>query len=201
MVRGMDGRASWNSSARCDVKEGADTTPGPMRIRHLVATAAILGALALPAPALADCQPAGELTQELAQAPIAFVGTVMEIGPAARAGNARFHVEDVWVGHLRETVTVYGLSSEQVSEDDRTWEVGARYLVEPIVDGNVLRDTICSATAEWRPELAALRPSGVPSSATGIGVPLLPILGVTAFVLVLLAAFVGYDRHVRGPRP
>jgi hypothetical protein len=172
-----------------------------MQIRHLVATAAIVTCLALPAPALADCQPAGPLAQELAQAPIAFVGTVMETGPAARAGNARIQVEDVWVGNLRETVTVYGLSGEQVGEDDRTWQIGARYLVLPIVDGNVLRDSICSATTEWRPELAALRPTGVSSPATEIAVPLLPTLGVAAFVVVLLAAFIGYDQFGRRPQP
>jgi hypothetical protein len=115
--------------------------------------------------------------------------------------NARFQVEDVWVGHLRETVTVYGLSSEQVSEDDRAWQVGARYLVLPIVDGDVLRDSICSATTEWSPELVALRPVGAPSSDTGVAVPLLPILAVAAFVVVLLAAFVGYDRYIRRPGP
>ena len=172
-----------------------------MRIRHLVATAAILGALAVPASALADCQPAGPLAEELAEAPIAFVGTVMRIGPAARAGNATFHVEDVWVGHLRETVTVYGLSSEQVSEDDRAWQVGARYLVVPIIDGNVLRDSICSATTEWRQELAALRPPSVPTAATEVAVPRLPILAVAALLVVAVGAFVGYDRFGRRPSP
>jgi hypothetical protein len=79
--------------------------------------------------------------------------------------------------------------------------IGVRYLVVPIVDGNVLRDSICSATTEWRPELAALRPNGVPTTAPEMAVPLLPILAVAAFVVVLLSAFLGRDRFVRGPRP
>lgn len=165
-----------------------------MKTRHLVATAAILAWLALPAPALADCQPAGPLAQEVSEAPVVFVGRVMEIGPAARAGNARFQVDDVWVGQLRETVTVYGLSGEQFGEDDRTWQVGARYLVVPIVDGNVLRDSICSATTEWQPELAAIRPVSRPGAA-GLSeiVPLLVPVAVAALALATLGAFIGYD--------
>jgi hypothetical protein len=172
-----------------------------MRIRHLVATGAILGAMALPAPALADCQPAGELRLELARAPVAFVGTV--VNADARGGPpAEFRVEEVWKGQLPASVQVRGLADDaSFAEDDRTWELGARYLVLPIVEGNVLRDSICSATTTWQPGLAELHPVGAPSSDTGIAVPVLPILGVTAFVVVLLAAFVGYDRHVRGPRP
>jgi hypothetical protein len=172
-----------------------------MRIRHLVATGAILGAMALPAPALADCQPAGELRLELARAPVAFVGTV--VNADARGGPpAEFRVEEVWKGQLPASVQVRGLADDaSFAEDDRTWELGARYLIVPIAEGNVLRDSICSATTEWRPELAALRPASVPTAATEVAVPLLPILAVAAFVVVLLAAFVGYDRVVRRPAP
>jgi hypothetical protein len=172
-----------------------------MQIRHLVATAAVVAWLALPRPALADCQPAGPLAQELARAPIVFVGTAVDTGVDG-APPATFLVEEVWVGQLpAESVRVRGLSvDETFGEDDRGWRRGARYLVVPIVDGNVLRDSICSATTEWRPELAAFRPSGLPSSDTGIAVPLLPILAVAAFVVALLAAFLGYDRYGR-PRP
>ena len=173
-----------------------------MHIRHLSATAAILACLALPAPALGDCQPAGPLAQELAEAPVVFVGTVVDTGVDG-APPAAFLVEEVWVGRLpAESVRVRGLMvDETFGEDDRGWRRGVRYLVVPIVDGNVLRDSICSATTEWQPELAAFRPSGVPSSsATGIAVPLAPILAVAAFVAVILAAFVGYDRYGRRPR-
>jgi hypothetical protein len=165
-----------------------------MKIRHLIATAAIVAWLALPAPALADCQPGGPLAQEVSEAQVVFVGRVMEIGPAARAGNARFQVEDVWVGQLRETVTVYGLSGEQFGEDDRTWQLGARYLVVPIVDGNILRDSICSATTEWQPQLAALRPTSRPEGTDlSQGIPLLVPIAIVAITLAALGAFIGYD--------
>ncbi|HEX9634463.1 MAG TPA: hypothetical protein VGB34_03140 [Candidatus Limnocylindria bacterium] len=176
-----------------------------MQIRRLVTTAAIVAGLAMPAPAVADCQPAGPLAQEIARAPIAFVGTVVDTGVDG-APPAAFLVEEVWVGQLpAESVRVRGLAvDETFGEDDRRWRRGARYLVAPIVDGNVLRDSICSATTEWRPELAALRPIRVPSAARGIAVPLLPILAVAAFVVVLLTAFVGCDRvapRVEGKGP
>jgi hypothetical protein len=93
-----------------------------MQIRHLVAASAALAWLALPAPALADCQPAGPLAQEVAQAPIVFVGTVVDTG-AGGGPPAAFLVEDVWVGHLPESIRVRGLSGDEtIGEDDRTWQ-------------------------------------------------------------------------------
>ena len=106
-------------------------------------------------PVAADCQLAGPIEEELARAPIAFVGTATDV----IGSMARFEVHEVWSGAVANGVEVHGLTSGvEFSEDDRRWEAGTRYLVIPIIEGQVLRDSICTATTEWRAELAALRP-------------------------------------------
>jgi hypothetical protein len=172
-----------------------------MHIRHLVATAVFAAWLAVPSTTLADCQPAGPLAQEVGRAPIVFVGTAVETGVGG-APPAAFRVEEVWVGQLPESVRVRGLADDPAfGEDDRRWREGVRYLVVPIVDGNVLRDGICSATTEWRPDLAALRPATAPApESSGGAVPLLPIVVVVAIAGLAVAAFLGFDRVARPPR-
>ena len=115
-------------------------------------------------PVAADCQPAGPVQEALPTAPIAFVGTAASVeGPVAT-----FAVREVWAGEVPDTVKVRGLADDVgvdagfgagFSEDDRQWAEGETYLVVPIVDGAVLRDSICSATTEWSAELEALRPA------------------------------------------
>jgi hypothetical protein len=110
-------------------------------------------------PASADCNLPGPLEEELREAPVAFVGVVSRsVGSAAT-----FAVTEVWAGEVGEAVEVRGLVDNPagpaaLGEDDRTWVDGGTYLVLPFVDGGVLRDNICTATTEWRDELAALRP-------------------------------------------
>jgi len=126
-------------------------------IRRLAATAflAIAAVASGVAPAAADCQMAGPIDDELAAAEVAFVGTVTDVIQSM----ARFEVHEVWAGPVGDAVEVHGLTSGvEFSEDDRHWEAGATYLVIPYVEGAVLRDSICSATTEWREELGALRP-------------------------------------------
>lgn len=107
-------------------------------------------------PVRADCQPTGTIEESLAAAPIAFVGTASEVIGAM----ARFEVHEVWAGAVANGVEVHGLTSGvEFSEDDRRWEAGTRYLVVPIIEGQVLRDSICTATTEWGAELEALRPA------------------------------------------
>ena len=107
-------------------------------------------------PVRADCQPAGPIEEALAAAPIAFVGTATEV----IGSMARFEVHEVWAGAVANGVEVHGLTSGvEFSEDDRRWEAGTRYLVVPIIEGQVLRDSICTATTEWGAELEALRPA------------------------------------------
>jgi hypothetical protein len=138
-----------------------------MRFSRLSAAAAIGVAmtwLAGAAPVGADCQPAGPVQEALPAAPIAFVGVAASVeGPVAT-----FAVREVWAGEVPDMVEVRGLADDVgvdvgfgagFSEDDRQWWPGDTYLVVPIVDGAVLRDSICTATTEWSPELEALRPA------------------------------------------
>ena len=132
-------------------------------MRRTIAAAATLTWLIAAGPASADCDPAGPIEEALPAAPIAFVGTVAALdGPIAT-----FSVSEVWAGAVAEVVTVRGLSNGAdgrggmgagFSEDDRLWVSGETYLVLPIVDRGALRDHICTATTEWRPELEQLRP-------------------------------------------
>jgi hypothetical protein len=125
-------------------------------VRRLGAPLAALAWLVGAGPVAADCQLAGPIEEELARAPIAFVGTAAEV----IGSMARFEVHEVWSGAVANGVEVHGLTSGvEFSEDDRRWEAGTRYLVVPIIEGQVLRDSICTATTEWRAELAALRPA------------------------------------------
>ena len=139
------------------------------------------------APVAADCQPAGPIQEELPRAEVAFVGTAVDVV----GSMATFSVHEVWTGSVAATVEVHGLSSGvEFSEDDRRWEVGTRYLVVPIVEGPVLRDSFCTPTTEWQPELAALRPAsaeiiGGDLEETAVSVP--PALLLAGMVVLLLA--------------
>jgi hypothetical protein len=157
----------------------------PMRFGRLVALLGLLGVLVGAAPVAADCQLGGPIEEELPAAPLVFVGTATEV----IGSMARFEVHEVWAGTVANGVEVHGLTSGvEFSEDDRRWETGARYLVVPFIEGQVLRDSICSPTTEWREELEALRPAtarlveGEPVD--GIAFPPALIL-VGAVVLVL----------------
>jgi hypothetical protein len=169
-----------------------------------------LAMLAAAPPATADCQMAGPIEAELRLAPVAFVGRVTSTEGAA----AWFAVSEVWAGTVNETVEVRGISDIgggraepaagepfPIGEDDRPWTVGATYLVIPTVEGDVLRDSICSATAEWVPELAALRPAdariiGADGQPDGGGppLPLMLVLGAVAVIGALSVLAFRADR-------
>ena len=142
--------------------EGRYSTPEPMHTRRILPVALALPLLLLAAPVMADCQMAGSVADELARVRVAFVGTVTEVN----GSTATFDVAEVWKGDVGEVVEVGGAFDDgSFGEDDRGWNVGATYLVLPYVEGNFLRDTICSATTAWTDELAALRPAGVETPA------------------------------------
>jgi len=170
----------------------------------------LLSVAALPmaaAPVAADCQPAGPVEEVLPAAPIAFVGVVTALdGPVAR-----FAVREVWAGEVPDAVEVRGLADDVggvdngfgvgFSEDDRQWTAGGTYLVVPWVDGTVLRDGICTATTEWRPDLETLRPASariVEAQSEGVSVP--PAVLAAGAVLLLIAA-VSVLAFRRGERP
>jgi len=173
-----------------------------MNIRNLATTIAILAWLALPAPAFADCQLAGPLPQEIAKAPLVFVGTVVATGNGQGAPPATLRVEEVWVGDVPDQLVIQGLSDDQSPvEDDRLWQVGDSYLVLPIIDGNAVRDHICTATRPWDDELAALRPANLPPTTGGQGdFPFLPVILGVAVLGLMVAAFIGPDWIARKRR-
>lgn len=162
-----------------------------MRYQILLALGIALANLSLPAVVRADCQPASSIQEALATAEIAFVGTV--VAAAGGGPRAAFSVEEIWVGELGATVEVRGMGDAGLMEDDRQWTLGARYLVIPYVDRGALRDSICSATTEWRDELAVLRPEGArapeesPSGSDGGVRPELLALAVALGVLGIVA--------------
>jgi hypothetical protein len=158
-----------------------------MNLRHALPLVLALALVAIHGPVAADCQPAGPPAEVLPNAEVAFVGEVVNVaGP-----RARFAVTEVWAGEVGEVVEVRGIMDNvdpnAFGEDDRQWTVGNVYLVIPFVDGNVLREHICTSTVEWQPELAELRPGDAEvaeSPADQGGVPL-PLLAVTAIGVVV----------------
>jgi hypothetical protein len=172
-----------------------------MRIRHSL-PALILATISAAAagPVAADCNLAGPPEEVLPTAQIAFVGRAIEVdGPIAR-----FAVSEVWAGRVDPVVEGRGLldpldpkedgrqpmdrpaERAQLSEDDRQWVEGALYLVIPFVDGNVLRDHICTATTEWTDELAALRPAS--AQMVQVPTPIGPVfIGLSAVAILALS--------------
>jgi hypothetical protein len=143
----------------------------------------------------ADCQPAGPIEEELARAPVAFVGTVTEtIG-----STARLTVREVWAGDIGPVVEIRGLGGAAVPKgralveaepipiqlDDRAWTVGATYLVVPWVEAGRLIESACTATTLWREELGALRPAEAVD--LGVGSPGASSLGALPWILVGVA--------------
>jgi hypothetical protein len=178
-----------------------------MLIRRLAPVTLALAGLMLASPAVADCEPAGPIEEELATAPVVFVGRVISIDGAI----ATFAVREAWSGAVPEEVEVHGLLSQPArerkpsgpagdgfdmrngsdeSEDDREWGVGLDYLVVPIVDGGLFRDSICTATTRWSEKLAEFRPAGLEPALTGpvAAGPLLPIVLAASGVLLLIGA-------------
>jgi hypothetical protein len=161
----------------------------PIRLVLAFASALLLasGGLLAPGRVAADCQPVGSLAEALAGAPVAFVGTVVAADPSGP--RAIFQVEEVWAGDLPATVEVRGISDGAgLGEDDRTWQVGSRYLVIPyLADGGVLRDSICSGTAAWRDDLAKLRPPGAETRGAAGSGESDPGGGLAGYLLLVVA--------------
>ena len=67
------------------------------------------------APVAADCDMPGPIEEELARAPIAFVGTVVDV----EGSRATFEVGEVWAGEIPPVVEVYGLFGPGGEKGDR----------------------------------------------------------------------------------
>lgn len=158
---------------------------------HLLQAAGLAVAITalLPGSASADCQPPASIEAALAAAPVVFVGTVT--GTLGVSG-ARLEVVEVWKGSLPGAIEVRGMADGVLLEDDRSWQVGQRYLVVPRVSGGILRDDICTATTPWRDELAILRPASVRAGGgggSGVSGAVLVAVGVLAVLAISAFAF------------
>lgn len=103
--------------------------------------------------------------QQIADARVVFVGTVIEVGNRNR--TATFRVEEVWKGgSLPESVKVIGGPEDEnaFSSVDRPFELGVRYLVFPGGESPDFTDNNCSPTREWSEDLAQYRPGADPAS-------------------------------------
>lgn len=157
-----------------------------LRIRLALAVGIGLAGLLPPAMALADCQPVDSVQAALTNAEVAFVGTAIAVSEAR--STATFRVDETWAGTVGPTVEVFGLNGGRgVSEDDRIWQAGVRYLVIPYLVEGHLADHICSGTAPWTNELAALRPPNatVAEPAAASASPPWPVMIAVAVVLVM----------------
>ena len=182
---------------------GLPARPAGVRVLKVGARSAALGVVMMVASVAsvrADCQPVESVEAALESAEVAFLGTAVAVSEAR--SSATFRVEETWAGTVGPSVEVFGLNGGRgMSEDDRTWQAGQRYLVIPYVIGGQLADHICSGTRPWANELAALRPPGaiaVEPAATPAAPPW-PVLIAVAIVLVV--GLVGLLAFRRAERP
>lgn len=173
----------------------------PTRVRRTIALvtvgAAALVVLAGTPPAAASCAEPPPLEDALADAPIAFLGTAVDVQEGTLA---RFQVHEVWSGPELIEVTVRGGEGAGITTSvDRTFVEGERYLVLPYADGADLRDNACTRTQVWDDDLARFRPAdartvdasageGEPAAADGSAASSLPWLLAALGALALTAA-------------
>ncbi len=188
-----------------------------------VATVLALAVLLPVSAALASC--AGDersLEQQIDEAEVVFVGTVVGVRDQRR--TASFEVHDVWKGpDLDGQVVVWGghppgpMPSAGPGEGrvgssvDRSWHMGHRYLVMPRIEDGWLADNICTPTRVWEDRFAAARPADdVPADdvrqpdaevtvadeavATATSTPWI-IVGVTVLAVGTATAFVAARRR------
>lgn len=160
-------------------------------IRQVLATAlvavvvSLLGAGAATASCAVDER---SLEEQLAEASVAFVGTVTDV---RHDTTAQFEVTEVWLGDVPERVVVLGGPDEPgvATSVDRTWTVGTTYLVVPTVADGELHDNSCSPTREWSEDLAEVRPAAAhepdPVDEAGGGIPTGVVVGGVIGALAL----------------
>jgi hypothetical protein len=109
-------------------------------------------------PVLADCQPV-RLEEAFLKADSVFVGTVTGLSNGGRWATVA--VDEVWAGpSLAPVVEVRGgAAGNRAAEDDRSFVGGVRYFFAAYIADGGLIDNGCSATREWEPALAKLRPA------------------------------------------
>lgn len=153
----------------------------------LFLAASLVWALWPPPAASTECVPLGPLAEEMAAAPVVFIGTVTGLEHDRR--TATFRVEEVWKGDVGAAALVHASmwsieaiekaerEGHELAAGDRRFELGARYLVVPYeVSGEIFRDGMCTATRPYASRLDRFRPAGaevlpldVPASAESNG--------------------------------
>lgn len=139
------------------------TSPNRAR-RIIVARALIVSILAAaaiavtPHPASASCAEPPDLETAFADAPVVFIGLVVELSNGDR--TAVMEVEGVWKGpDLPNTVTVNGGPSDpsEATSVDRTYELGT-YIVFPINSTSPFVDNACTSTQRTTEALDVINP-------------------------------------------
>lgn len=178
-----------------------------MRIGRPIAVGLVAAALLVvpAAGAAASCAlDERPLEEQVAEAPIAFVGRVVDV---RHDTTARFEVAEVWQGDVPAQVTVLGGPDEAgvATSVDRSWEVGTSYLVVPYVEGGELHDNSCTPTRPWSDDLADVRPADVraptPADPAGSGAPgpwVLALVGVLLVGAVVTTAVFARPRRDEG---
>jgi hypothetical protein len=149
------------------------------------------------------------LQEQIATAPLVFVGTVVSTSDDDRVAHVR--VESIWKGPtLSAYVDVHGspVSGPNVhSSVDRTYRAGEKDLFVLFSDRAPYQDNSCSGTQPYTAEVAALAPAGArpPAPVTAVeqvqnwlieyGLP----VGV-ALVVIAAAAFIGLRRRRGGSK-
>lgn len=159
-----------------------------------------LAALAAHPPRVAalSCIAPPPMAEAVAQAEIAFVGTVTAV--ANDAHLASVSVEEVWVGpDMPEVVEVGNVRPANDPELvwDRTYTQGVRYLFLPTIEEGRLVDSPCGFTSEWQPEFEQVRPATIrtpgvatptpgPDPVAALGELVVPIGGVAILAIVII---------------
>jgi hypothetical protein len=169
--------------------------------KALLVTLLAMGAfVAISADAGASCAGPPSLPDQLATAPLVFVGTVAFTSDNDRV--ARVRVESIWKGpNLPAYVDVHGSPVSgpfSASSVDRTYRAGERDLFVLFSDRSPFQDNNCSATQIYTTDLAAFAPADArPPAPLTAGDQIQNwtsqywLQTVIAVLIVTVAAFVG----------
>jgi hypothetical protein len=189
-------------------------TLGLVMTKAWLVTVLAMGAfVASSASVQASCAGPPSLRDQLATAPLVFVGTVAFTSDNDRV--ARVRVESTWKGpNLPAYVDVHGSPVSgpfAASSADRTYRAGERDLFVLFSDRSPLQDNNCSATQIYTNELAAFAPADArpPAPITASdqiqnSISQYWLQTVIAVLIVAVAAFIGLralarSRKTQGP--
>lgn len=162
-------------------------------VRLACVAAALSSSVVLAPEATASCARPPPLPVVLEDAPVVFLGTVVETANADRW--ATVDVDEVWKGDVSARVEVRAGPKDPpgplnaASSVDRTFRTGIRYLFVPESATAPYRDSSCTATRRYRSGLGRLRPEdarrsvGPPLEPRGDDASALPWIALAAVVI------------------